>query len=69
MEYANDKIFTLKYNTKSNKLEFERSKWISKLFKKIKKHKFITMILIALFIFSIINILMIYNFIRILQII
>ena len=50
MEYANDKIFTLKYNTKSNKLEFERSKWTSKLFKKIKKHKFITMILIALFI-------------------
>ena len=67
MEYANDKIFTIKYNRNSNKLRFERKKWTSKILRQIKKHKLITMAIIALFIFSTINILMIYNFMKILQ--
>ena len=67
MEYAKDEIFNVRYNTKLNRLQIEQEGWTSKIHKKIKAHKLITTAVLAFFIFSIINIVMIYNFMKILQ--
>ena len=57
MEYADD----------LNKLQVKGQKWTSKLYQKIKRHKLITTTVITFFLFSIINIIMIYNFMQILM--
>ena len=67
MEYANDEIFQIRYNTKLNRLEMRGESWTSRLYKKIKRHKLVSTTIIAFFIFSTINMIMIYNFMKILQ--
>lgn len=67
MEYAKDEIFQIRYNTKLNRLQIGSESWTSKIYKKIKRHKLLTTIIIALITFSTANIIMIYNFIEILQ--
>lgn len=67
MEYAKDEIFQIRYNTKLNRLQIKQESWTSKIYKKIKNHKLLTTIIICLLIFSTANIIMIYNFIEILQ--
>ena len=64
MEYANDEIFKIRYNTRLDRLEIEKESWTSKIAKKISRHKLLTMSVIAFFIFSTI---MIINFLNILQ--
>lgn len=44
-----------------------REDWTSKIFKSIRRHKFISTVVITLAMFSIINVIMIYNFMEILQ--
>ena len=66
MEYAKDEIFQISYNTKLNKLQMKRERWTSRLYKKIKTHKFLFTIIVAFFIFSIINVIMINSFMQIL---
>ena len=65
MEYAKSEMFNVNYNTKINRIETKKEKWIIILLKKIKKHKFFSTIVIAFISFSIINIVMIWNFMRI----
>lgn len=67
MEYANDEVFKIRYNTKMNRLEMRKERWTSKFFKAFKSHKFLSTTIMAVIIFSGINIIMIYNFIEILQ--
>lgn len=67
MEYAKDEIFQIRYNTKLNRLQIGSESWTNKIHKKIKRHKLLTTIIIALITFSTVNIIMIYNFIEILQ--
>lgn len=67
MEYAKDEIFQIRYNTKLNRLQIGSERWTSKIHKKIKRHKLLTTIIIALITFSTANIIMIYNFMEILQ--
>ena len=67
MEYAKDEIFEIRYNTKLNRLQIGKDSWTSKLHKKIKKHKLLTTIIVALIMFSTVNSIMIYNFMKILQ--
>lgn len=67
MEYAKDEIFQIRYNTKLNRLQIEHESWTSKILKKMKNHKLITTIIIVLIIFSTANVIMIYNFMEILQ--
>ena len=67
MEYAKDEIFQIRYNTKLNRLQIGSESWTSKIYKKIKRHKLLTTIIIALITFSTANIIMIYNFMGILQ--
>ena len=67
MEYAKDEMFQIRYNTKLNRLQIKNESWTSRIYKKIKNDKLLTTVIIALIIFSTANIIMIYNFIEILQ--
>lgn len=67
MEYAKDVFFKVRYNTNLNRLQIEKERWTSKLLKKIKNHKLLTTVIIAFFMFSTLNIVMIYSFMKILQ--
>lgn len=67
MELAKNHFFEVKYNTKLDKLEIQRESWISKLSKTIKRHKLISIITIAFLMFSTLNIVMIFSFMKILQ--
>lgn len=67
MEYAKDEIFQIRYNTRLNRLQIKNQNWTSRIYKKIKSHKLLATIIIVLVIFSTINIIMIYNFMQILQ--
>ena len=48
-------------------LQMESQSWTSKVLKSIKRHKFISTVLVTLMAFSTINAIMIYNFMKILQ--
>lgn len=67
MECAKDTFFEVRYNTKLDRLVIKKERWISKLFRTIKRHKLITTVTMAFIVFSIVNIIMIYSFMRILQ--
>lgn len=67
MEYAKDEIFQVRYNTKLDRLQIKNDSWTSRIYRKIKNHKLLTTIIISLIIFSTANIIMIYNFINMLQ--
>ena len=67
VEYTREKFFEVMYNTKLDKLVIKKERWISKIRRVIKTHKFITTVSIAFFMFSIVNIIMIYSFTKILQ--
>ena len=67
MEYAKDDFFKIRYNTKLNKLQIKKENWTSRIYQKIKAHKLITTAILAFILFSTINIIMIYNFMKILQ--
>lgn len=67
MEYAKDDIFEIRYNESQDRLEIGKKSWTSKLKNKIKNHKLFSTIVMVLAVFSIINIIMIYNFMNILQ--
>ena len=55
------------YDTKFNKSEFDKENGTSRLVCKMKKHKIITMAGVAFVVFSTLNFVMIYNFMKILQ--
>lgn len=67
MECAKEKFFEVMYNTKLNKLVIKKERWVSKIRRLLRTHKFITTVSIAFVMFSIANIIMIYNFMNILQ--
>ena len=67
MEYAKDEIFKITYNSSIDRLQIPKESWTSKLSNKMKKHKWISFIIVLFLIFSCINFLLIYYFFRILQ--
>ncbi len=67
MEYAKDEIFKVRYTTKLNRLKMKEESWTSQLCQKIKKHKLLTTTMLTFFMFAIINMAMIYGFMKILQ--
>lgn len=68
MEYTKDEIFKIRYDTNMNRIRIGNKSWMRSMIKKIKRHKFITTTIMALIIFSIINIIMIYNFFELLKV-
>lgn len=67
MEYAKDEVFQIRYNTKLNRLEMKGEKWTGRLVKKIKEHKLLASSIVAFLLLATINMVMIGNFMRILQ--
>ncbi|MCI8411429.1 MAG: hypothetical protein HFJ40_03125 [Clostridia bacterium] len=67
MEYAKDEVFRIRYNTNLNRLQIGHERWTSRLLNTMKRHKLITTTVIAFIMFSTVNIIMIYSFIKILQ--
>ena len=67
VEYTREKFFEVMYNTKLDKLVIKKERRISKIRRIIKTHKFITTVSIAFIIFSIINVIMICTFMKILH--
>lgn len=67
MEYAKEKFFEVMYNTKLDKLVIKKERWVSKIKRFIRTHKFITTVSIAFVMFSTVNVVMIYSFMKILQ--
>ena len=66
MEYTKDVFLKIKYNSDLNKLQIERERWTSRLTKTIKNHKLLTTTIVAFFMFSTLNIIMIYSFMKVL---
>ena len=67
MEYARDEIFDIRYDEIKDKLQFGKNNFKENVLVKIKKHKFLSTIVFSLMFFSTINLIMIYNFMKILQ--
>lgn len=64
MEVTNENFFNVKYNSELNRLEMRKKNII---LEKIKRHKLISTMVIALIIFSCLNFFLIYNFIQMMQ--
>ena len=67
MEYAKDELFEVRYDTKLDRLVIKKPRWRSKVLRIIRRHKLITTATIAFIMFSWLNIVMIYSFMKILQ--
>ncbi len=66
MEYVKDGFFKIQYNTKLNRLKLEKENWTSRFYKKVKRNKVLTISLITFCMFSVIDIIMICNFFKVL---
>ena len=66
MEYTKDVFFKIRYNSDLNKLKIEKERWTSRLTKTIKNHKLLTTTIVAFFMFSTLNMIMIYSFMKVL---
>ncbi len=64
MEYTKDLILNIRYDESSNTLHFKAPKWTSKL---IKKHKLVVTTLAIFLTFVVIDVMLVTNFMHILQ--
>lgn len=60
-------VFNINYNTKLDKLEIAKEKRTHKIFKLIKKNKFISLIFASFIFLSLMNFYLIYSFVKILE--
>ena len=67
MEFAKDEIFQINYNKRKDRVEIKHKNWTSKIKEKMKQNKLLSTAIIAFVLFSLMNIIMIYNFLNILQ--
>ena len=67
MEYAKDEIFQVRYNTKLDRLEIGHERLVKRIIKTMIRHKLITVIAITFLIFSTLNVVMICNFLKLLE--
>ena len=64
--YTTDKIFGIKYKEYQGVLEINEKGFIKNLINKMKKHKSMTIVIFSTIVFSVINIILIYQFFSIL---
>lgn len=67
MEYTKDELFEVMYNTKLDRLVIKKTRLGTKIRRWVKTHKFMTTVISAFVMFSTLNIVMIYSFMKILQ--
>lgn len=64
MSYTNDDIFNVKYNKEIDRLEIQKK---SKMKQILKNHKFFATVMALFIVFSLLNVILIYNFLEILK--
>ena len=67
MENVNKENNKIRYNTNLDRLQIGKNMVVKRLVKTVKNHKIISMAVISLIIFSTVNMVMIYKFMKILQ--
>lgn len=67
MQYTNENVLKIYGTSRIKRMKSESEKRLEELRKKIRKHKWLTITLGALIVFSTINIIMVYNFMNLLQ--
>ena len=67
MEETKEKWYEVVYNTRLDKLVLRKPKMKWKLFRRIRKHKVFKTIVFTAILFSILNVTMIFSFLKILQ--
>lgn len=67
MEFANNDVFNITYNSSLDRLQIKKQKRTSKALKSMKKHKIMSMVIALFFTFSFINAFLVYSFARILM--
>lgn len=67
MENIKEKCYEVMYNTRLDKLVLRKTSSIRNLFRKMRKHKFIITIVLTFIMFSMLNIALILNFMKVLQ--
>jgi len=64
MEYAKDEVFSIRYNEKRDRLEYS---FIKRMYKKIMKNRFLTLLITLGTLFSIIDFTLVYCFFKVLN--
>ncbi len=67
MQYTNENVLKINGKTEVKRIKFINNEILYKMKEKIKKHKWISITIAVLIMFSIINIVMVYNFMNLLQ--
>ena len=67
MRDTKENLFEVMYDTKLDKLVLRKQTWMRKAMRKIRAHKLIMTIAMAFFMFATLNMIMIYNFMKLLQ--
>lgn len=67
MEDVKEKWYEVMYNTRLDKLVLRKKSNIRNLIRKMRKHKFIITIVLTFIMFSMLNITLILNFMKVLQ--
>lgn len=67
MQYTNESVLKTYEKSIIERMKSENKKKIEDMRRKIRKHKWLTITLGALIVFSTINIIMVYNFMNLLQ--
>ena len=67
MEGVKEKFYEVMYDTKLDKLVIKKERLISKIKRWIRVHKFMSTVITTFIMFSTVNVIMIYNFMKILQ--
>lgn len=62
-----ENVFNIKYDTKLDKLEMAKGDKIQRIFKCIKRNKFISFICTSFILFSCVNFYLIFSFMKILE--
>ena len=67
MQYTNENVLKIYGTSGIKRMKSENKKGLEGIKRKIRKHKWLTITLGALIVFSTINIVMVYNFMNLLQ--
>ena len=67
MDITKENYFEVRYDTELDRLVLKEERLASKIARRLKEHKWITLASVAFVMFSCLNFAMIYNFMKILQ--
>ena len=66
MLYTNEDIFNIKYNERLDRIEIKQKGW-TRIKQSVQNHKFLSTVIALFIMFSLLNIVLIYNFLEVLK--